>query len=422
MSPETRSIVAPVAEADGAETPRTRQDAPPSEGDRPEVGRGTRDRGGVAGPDEARRRAGEGRGRDASALGVVVIGRNEGERLRRCLGSIVGRAPAVVYVDSGSVDGSVDLARSLGAEVVELDMSEPFTAARGRNAGLERLAAIAPGARFVMFVDGDCELIDGWLDRACGELEAHPDWAVACGRLRERSPRRSIYNRLADLEWDTPIGPSKACGGIAMIRAEALRQVGGFNPLLIAGEEPELCVRLRRAGWTIMRIDAEMAMHDIGMTRFAQWWRRAIRGGHAFAEGAALHGRPPERHFVRQSRSATFWGLLVPSAAAGLAWPTRGWSLTLLAGYPLLYHRTRRGALARGFSGADAALYAAACVLGKLPEAIGVARYRLGSLVGRQSGLIEYKGARADGLSSVGAGVPGPAEGVADAAGRESRP
>jgi GT2 family glycosyltransferase len=213
-------------------------------------------------------------------LGVVAIGRNEGERLRRCLRSLDGRGVPFVYVDSGSNDGSVGLARSMGSEVVELDMSRPFSAARARNAGYERLKAIAPGVRHVMFLDGDCEVADGWLDRARAELEARPEAAVVCGRRRELFPEQSIYNRLADLEWDTPIGEAIACGGDSVIRLEAFEAVGGFDPTAAAGEEPELCQRLRRAGWTVWRVDAEMTRHDLAMTRFRQWWRRHYRSGY----------------------------------------------------------------------------------------------------------------------------------------------
>ncbi len=68
-------------------------------------------------------------------VGVVVIGRNEGERLVRSLESVVGKAAAVVYVDSASSDQSVANARRIGADVVELDRSEPFTAARAECRG-----------------------------------------------------------------------------------------------------------------------------------------------------------------------------------------------------------------------------------------------------------------------------------------------
>lgn len=338
-------------------------------------------------------------------IGVVVIGRNEGERLRRCLESTIGRGTVVVYVDSGSRDGSPELARGLGAEVVDLDLSRPFSAARARNEGLERLLAVAPGVRFVQFVDGDCEVVEGWLNRAERELDERPDAAAVAGRLRERHPERTVYNRLADLEWDAPIGEARACGGVAMMRVEALRRVGGFNPELIAGEEPELCVRFRRDGWKILRVDAEMALHDMAMTRFRQWWRRAARAGHAFAEGWALHGGPPERHYARETRSIVVWGIVVPLLALGLAWPTRGASLSLLGGYALLAWRVYRHGLRRGWRPADARAYAFFVIAGKFAGAVGLARYWLGRLTGKRSRVIDFRGpVSADASSRAGGG------------------
>jgi glycosyltransferase involved in cell wall biosynthesis len=329
-----------------------------------------------------------------SQVGVVAIGRNEGERLRRCIRSVADRGLALVYVDSGSRDGSVEMARGLGVEVVELDLSRPFSAARARNEGLERLLAVAPEVQYVQFVDGDCEIVEGWIDRARRELDARPDSAAVCGRLRERHPERTVYNRLADLEWDTPTGEAKACGGIAVMRVAALRQVGGFNPDLIAGEEPELGVRLRRCGWKIFRIDAEMALHDMAMTRFGQWWKRAARAGHAFAEGAALHGRPPERHYVRETRSLVVWGLVAPAACLALALPTRGASLALLlVGYTLLFRRVDRYyRRERGWNPADARVFAFFVVVGRVPGALGALRYWLGRISGRRSRVIDFRG------------------------------
>ena len=158
--------------------------------------------------------------------GMVVIGRNEGERLRRCLESAGDLARGTVYVDSGSTDGSVGLARSLGADVVELPSDRPFTAALARNAGLERLVAKVPGVVLVQFVDGDCRVAEGWMARAMATLDGRKDVGVVCGRRREAFPDTSIYNRLCDMEWDTPVGEAKACGGDAMMRVEAFRAVG----------------------------------------------------------------------------------------------------------------------------------------------------------------------------------------------------
>ena len=258
-----------------------------------------------------------------SALGVIAIGRNEGERLRLCLESVMGRGLIIVYVDSGSVDGSVELARSLGADVVELDLSRPFTAARARNEGFERLCQINPQVRFVQFIDGDCEVAEGWLEKAREVLEENLEVGVVCGRRRERFPERTVYNRLADLEWDSPVGEANACGGDAMMRVEAVRKVGGYNPMIIAAEDDEVCLRIRREGWKVLRLDYEMTLHDMAMTRLWQWWRRSTRTGHAYAEGSAMYGRTPERHFVRQTRSTIVWGILDPpdSLGPGLADP-----------------------------------------------------------------------------------------------------
>jgi GT2 family glycosyltransferase len=319
-------------------------------------------------------------------VGAVVIGRNEGARLVACLASLRGRVGRLVYVDSGSTDGSVLAARDAGALVVELDLARPFTAARARNAGLAVLAAEDPPA-YVQFVDGDCVLRDGWIETARAFLDVRPRAAVACGRRRERFPLASIYNRLCDWEWDTPVGPARACGGDALMRLEPLRTVGGFREGLIAGEEPELCLRLRRAGWEVWRLDAEMTWHDVAITRFGQWWRRARRAGHAFAEGAALHGAGPERHWVPETRRALAWGLGLPLLALGLGGFAPAGLLVLLA-YPAQVLRLavrsgpwRRASWERAFF----------LTLGRFPEMLGVLGFGLGRVFGRRAGLIEYK-------------------------------
>jgi len=193
------------------------------------------------------------------------------------------------------------------------------------------------------------------------------------------------------MEWDTPIGEADACGGIAMMCVSAFKEVGGFNVSLIAGEEPELCVRLRQRGWRILRLDAEMARHDAAMTHFRQWWKRSVRAGHAFAEGAWMHGRSPQRHWVRETRSVWFWGLVVPLLTIAGAWPTRGLSSLLLLGYLFLAYRIYRWRRNMGNTPSDARLYAAFCVLGKCPQLLGQVKFFAAKIFSRQATLIEYK-------------------------------
>ncbi len=323
-----------------------------------------------------------------NAVGVVVIGRNEGGRLARCLRSVIRCANVVVYVDSGSTDGSVELARALGVRVVALDLSTPFTAGRARTAGFLRLRHLAPTLRYVQFVDGDSEITQGWLNKAARFLDAHADVAVVGGRCHERFPGQSVYNMLCDIEWDTPVGEARACGGIAMMRIEAFEKVKGFSAHLIAGEEPELCARLRAAGWKIWRVTGDMAVHDAAMRHFGQWWRRSQRSGYAFAQGADMHGAAPERHWVRESRSVWFWGLGIPLAALAGVIVWDAWGLMLLAAYPLQIIRL---SVRQGRSLRQNWWRAFFLVLGKFPEMLGQVRYQTHRHLGGEASLIEHK-------------------------------
>lgn len=215
-------------------------------------------------------------------LAVVVIGRNEGERLVNCLRSItamtpIGSAIDLIYVDSGSRDNSCARARACGARVIELASKRP-SAAAGRNAGWR-----ATEAPFVLFLDGDTLLAPDFVAHSL-PLFDDPALAAVSGHRRESNPQQSWYVRALDLDWIAPAGLADYCGGDALIRRAALDAVGGYDETLIAGEEPEMCWRMRQVGWAIRRTDAPMTLHDLAITRLSQYWQRAVRTGHAYAE------------------------------------------------------------------------------------------------------------------------------------------
>lgn len=321
---------------------------------------------------------------EAPQIAAIAIGRNEGTRLEACLLSLVGQANPIVYVDSGSTDGSVEMARGRGATVVELDMSVPFTAARARNAGIARVREVAPDVVFIQFLDGDCALDANWIDTARAVLLADPNLAVVCGRRRERFPKASLWNQMIDNEWDTPIGEARACGGDALMRIEALEAVGGYPDQMIAGEEPEMCFRMRRQGWRIRRLDAEMTLHDAAMTKVSQWWQRSRRAGHAYGEGAALHGRETdERYNVAETRRALLWGVVVPGVAVLGSLFVTPWAMLILFAWPLQVLRLA----AKGMAFQEAFFM----VAGKMPESQGVLGYWKNRVTGKQRRLIEYK-------------------------------
>lgn len=326
-------------------------------------------------------------------VGVVAIGRNEGERLRRCLQSVVGHGRPVVYVDSGSTDDSVAFARSIGVDVVELDMSMPFTMSRGRNAGWQRLLDRDPNLLFIQFVDGDCEVIPSWIDTAAKQMKERDDLAAISGRRRERYPDKTVYNRLADMEWDTPVGEADAVMGDMMVRVEALKAVDGFDDGVIAAEDDDLCVRMRGKGWKILRVEDEMSIHDAAMTRFSQWWKRMVRCGHGFAQVHGLHGKPPMRHFHRELRRTVVWGGVLPLLAILLAWPTFGLSLLVALGlYAVSMFRTYRYRRGLGDPQRAARSYAWFVTLSKFPSMLGALTWWKRRALGQAATIIEYKG------------------------------
>lgn len=317
------------------------------------------------------------------SIGLIAIGRNEGERLKRCLRSVPSGIP-VVYVDSASTDDSVAFARSTNAIVIELDMTLPFTAARARNEGLRELLRIHPDITYVQFVDGDCEIETGWISRAADFLSTNENVASVCGRRRERYPDASSYNRMCDEEWNTPVGLAKACGGDALMRMKALQEVGGYDAAMIAGEEPELCQRLRSAGWQIWRLDAPMTIHDADMHRFGQWWKRAVRSGFGYAQVYnKTRASGGDQLYRREIVSALFWtiGIISLALISGIAFGTVGLVIAPFIWAVQFARLALREGPAKGFH----------LLLGKIAETQGAFRFFLGHLRGRKQGAIYYK-------------------------------
>lgn len=329
----------------------------------------------------------------SARIGVVVIGRNEGARLASCLDSVRGSGLPVVYVDSGSSDDSVALARAVCDEVVELDPERPFSAARARNEGFTALIAGHSPLDLVQFLDGDCTLLPGWFEAAQESIGADPRRAIVIGALRERHPEASVYNRMCALEWKSPPGDLSnfgSLGGIMLVRADVFSSLRGFDERVIAGEDSELGVRVAAAGFKVTKIPQPMATHDADIRRFGQWWRRAVRAGHAIGQRFSLHGRSAARDCARERRSVLFWGAALPATILLLAPVSHGLSLLLAGGYLVLGQRIVRYRLGQGDEPRDARLYARFVVIAKFAEALGLLRFHLNHMAGKFR-IIEYK-------------------------------
>jgi cellulose synthase/poly-beta-1,6-N-acetylglucosamine synthase-like glycosyltransferase len=331
------------------------------------------------------------------AIAAVIIGRNEGERLRVCLSSVLAmnyprELIEVIYVDSSSTDSSVELARSLGVKTIVLD--GPTTAARGRNAGWTQTEA-----PFVLFLDGDTILHPDFVASAISHF-ADPKHteplAGVYGNRRETRTADSIYNAIFDLDWNAGTGYSLFFGGDALVRREALAAVGGYNPLLIAGEEPDLCRRMRGLGYRILHIDEPMTLHDLAMFKFSQYWRRSVRTGYAYAEISNKYAKTDDPLWSAESRSNItrgvfwWWGPIFAIVLSVLVHSVAPFALFLVAAF-ILIARTAAKVSRKTNSLKLLLAYSLHSHLQQVPILFGQIRYQKQRRRGGNAAIIEYK-------------------------------
>lgn len=324
-------------------------------------------------------------------VSVVVIGRNEGQRLAACLKSIkeVTLPIELIYVDSNSQDGSPELAEGLGAKVLRVNPQRPC-AAIGRNAGWR--AATTP---YILFLDGDTLLHPDFLQLALNEMTDETVAAV-CGHLRETYPEHSLYNRVLDLDWISPTGIVEFCGGNALMRRRILEQVDGFSENLIAGEEPELCQRIRAQGKVILHIDQPMARHDLAITQFQSYWKRALRTGHAYAEVSQRTKKTAFPLWQQNCRSnainaMVLIGLLLASVLCSIITGSILAIAGLLFAYTFLILRSAYRARWKNAPPFTLLLYGVHSRFQQIPIACGQLSYWYHRFRNKQQRLIEYK-------------------------------
>jgi glycosyltransferase involved in cell wall biosynthesis len=326
-------------------------------------------------------------------VSVVVIGRNEGERLTRCLQSVHAGdwdslSWELIYVDSHSVDDSKQRAGRQGAQVLSLGDMPPCAAA-GRNIGWR-----AARGELVLFLDGDTLLEPGFVRHALAVLRAQAPVVAVWGHRRELNPAQSIYTRVLDLDWVFAPGRVEYFGGDVLVRRQALEAAGGFDDRLVAGEEPELCRRLRAQGGHIEHVDVPMTRHDLAITSLSAWWRRAERAGLAYAQVSSRFAGTDDPLWRREAIRNRWHGsllLVLPlvAVAAGIWHPAAfaALALVLLAAW---FRSARRCRWKCPRQPGLAWAYAAHSHLQQVPILAGQWRWWRLRRARRQPTLIEY--------------------------------
>ncbi len=306
-------------------------------------------------------------------LSFVIIGLNEEARLKECLEAVLVNSPAgydveVIYVDSGSQDRSVEIAKHIpGVTVQHLDTMQP-SAAKARNKGL-RMAR----GQYVQLVDGDSVIQPGWIPGALDLLEKTPQVACVFGQCIEMFPEQSIYMKVCGLDWHIPAGDHRFCGGNAMWRISSIAGEGFFDETLRLGEEPDLCYRVRQRGGRIVCLDTPMVKHDLDIVRFSQYWKRGENSGVSFIRVAARYWRNTEKLWLREV-IRNFAEPLIWACALSLGWWLGALPLTLMLLLGWWFLRALRVACAarsRTANFTDALMYGLHCQFMRIPIAIG---------------------------------------------------
>lgn len=273
---------------------------------------------------------------------VVVAFRSE-RHLGPCLDAIEADRPgnaSVIVVDNASPDAS--------AQVAKHHRSRPRMLVSPQNLGFGgacNLALEASTAELLFFVNPDARLIRGTTTKLGAVMEVDP-WVAAVGpRIDDPSGNlkaasagfepslRSVLGHFLFMSrlpgvgrWFAPLQlPERSApqevdwisGAALMVRTDAFRSVGGFDPsIFLYMEDVDLCRRLRATGWTIRYEPSVAVEHDLGGSQGseqpAQWF-------------AAFYGYLARRHgnaYARVASGLAAVGLCLRAAALALSKPT----------------------------------------------------------------------------------------------------
>jgi N-acetylglucosaminyl-diphospho-decaprenol L-rhamnosyltransferase len=222
-------------------------------------------------------------------VAIVVVSTNEAQWLTPCLSTIYDHAGAasveVIVVDNSSTDGTRELVESSFPRARVID-SRNNGFAYGNNRGLEQA-----NARYLLLLNPDTEVMDGTFEELVRQMDERPNVGLAGvrqvtgdGRLcvtmrRFPSVSRALGEALFSERWPVHPGWSgervldlgrygreQECdwtsGSFMLVRRETLASAGLLDErFFLQCEEPDLCLRIKRAGWQVRHLPVMTIVH-----------------------------------------------------------------------------------------------------------------------------------------------------------------
>jgi glycosyltransferase involved in cell wall biosynthesis len=198
-------------------------------------------------------------------LSCIIVARNEEKNIERCILSVIRALcvypeTEVLLVDSCSNDETINVASKLSTRIIRLRSDWPQSPSAGRFLGV-----LNTSGRFILFIDGDMELIPGWLECAVDFLEKDDSAAAVVGRLYDRFQNKdgSSSSPSIGVEFKKMIGTQTThfVPGSALFKRDILLKAGNFDPFLMAEEEADISDRIERLGFKLYFFDKDAVYH-----------------------------------------------------------------------------------------------------------------------------------------------------------------
>ena len=285
-------------------------------------------------------------------LSVVIICKNEQRFIAQCIEAVI-RATSdlpdreVILVDSCSVDNTIAIAAQYPITILQLRLGWRHTPAAGRYIGYLR-----SHGKFILFVDGDSILHEGFIPAALDTFKERLDVGIIVGCRREVYRRDGvIVGEAADVMHIGSVARFvERPGGTAVYRRIVFEKAGCFNPFLFSDEEAELAERVSIAGYKALAIPVEMTVHHTVPRELVGSFFRRMHGNFLLGQGQVIRLRLSQglssALFIRdvaRPLQSFFWvviglfcliiGVVVGTSKLVLSWV--GLSLLLFLGFVL---------------------------------------------------------------------------------------